>query len=48
MTIWGLVIMILSVGGTTGWLAWCIYRVVTTPDETKKIHGFDTHTPDQK
>jgi hypothetical protein len=48
MSAWGLVIMLLSVGGSSAWLGWCIYKVCTTPEETEKIHGFDTHTPDQK
>lgn len=44
----GLIIMVLSVGGTSAWLGWCIYKVFSTPEETEKIHGFDTHTPDQE
>jgi len=39
MTLGGLIIMILSVGGTTGLFAWCIWRIWSTPDETRKIHG---------
>jgi hypothetical protein len=47
MNLWGLLILVVSVGGTTGWLAWCIYKVFATPEETEHLHGFDTHTPDQ-
>jgi len=47
MTLGGWLTMIASVGGTTFWLIWCIYKVVTTPEESKKIHGFDRKTPDQ-
>lgn len=39
MTLGGLIIMILSVGGTTGFFAWCIWRILRSPDETKKLHG---------
>jgi len=39
MTLGGLIIMILSVGGTTGLFAWCIWCIWSTPDETRKIHG---------
>ena len=49
MTIGGWLIMLLSVGGTTGLLAWCIHRVLTTPGATKKMHteyDIDTHDTD--
>ena len=39
MTTGGLIIMILSVGGTTGFFAWCIWRVLSPPDSTHKMHG---------
>ncbi|MGZ0654067.1 hypothetical protein ACWPKS_00515 [Coraliomargarita sp. W4R72] len=38
--------MILSVGSVSTLLCWCIYKVVTTPDETEHIHGFEQETPD--
>jgi hypothetical protein len=40
MTWGGLLIMVLSVGGTTGFFAWCVLRILRTPDETRKMHGF--------
>jgi hypothetical protein len=39
MTLGGLVIMILSVGGTTAFFAWCIRRILRQPDQTRKLHG---------
>ena len=47
MTLGGWLILIPSVGSVTWLFAWCIYKVLTTPDETGKIHGFDSVTPDQ-
>lgn len=39
MTFGGIIIMILSVGGTTGFFAWCIWRIIRNPDDTEKLHG---------
>jgi len=39
MTWAGLLVMALSVGGTTGFFAWCIWRILRTPGETQKLHG---------
>jgi hypothetical protein len=46
MTTAGILIMLCSVGTVTGLFCWCIYKVLTTPQETEKIHGVDLHTPD--
>jgi len=47
MTPGGWVVMILSVGAVTGLLAWCIYKVVTTPGSTEHLHSqADIETPD--
>ncbi len=48
MTIGGWIVMILSVGGVTSLLAWCIYKVLTTPGESERLHGFDLNPPDQE
>ncbi len=48
MTAGGWIVMTLSVGSVTALFVWCIYKVLTTPDETEKIHGFDARTPDQE
>lgn len=39
MTPGGAIIMLLSVGGTTGFFAWCVWRVLSPPDKTRKMHG---------
>ncbi len=39
--------LIFSVGSVTTLFAWCIYKVVTTPEEPKKLHGFEFETPDE-
>lgn len=48
MTPGGWITMILSVGFVTGLFIWCITKVLTTHDETEKIHGFEFETPDEK
>lgn len=48
MTLGGWIIMLVSVASMTALFGWCLYKVLSTPEETKKIHGFDTHTPDQE
>ncbi len=39
MTLSGWIIMLLSVGGTSGFFIWCIARVLRPPDKTDKLHG---------
>jgi hypothetical protein len=39
MTTSGWIIMLLSVGGTTGFFVWCIRRVLGPPDKTSKMRG---------
>jgi len=46
MTAAGWIIMILSVASVSTLLAWCIYKVVSTPHKTEHIHGFEQETPD--
>ena len=48
MTAGGWIVMLASVGFVTVAFAWCIYKVLTTPKETEKIHGFDRHPPDEE
>lgn len=48
MTTAGWLIMILSVGSVSALLIWCIYKVLSTPEETAHIHGFEQETPDSK
>lgn len=45
----GWVTMIVSVGFVSGLLAWCIYKVLTTPGASEHIHSqADIETPDTK
>jgi hypothetical protein len=46
MTAGGWIIMILSVGAVATLFSWCLYKVLTTPEESEKIHGFEIDTPD--
>ena len=39
MSLGGWIVMLLSVGGTTGFFFWCIRRVLGPPDRTDKIGG---------
>ena len=39
MTLGGWIVMLLSVGGTTGFFFWCIGRVLGPPDRTGKVRG---------
>lgn len=49
MTIGGWIIMISSVGFVVGLLAWCVYKIVSTPGSTERIHSqMDIETPDTK
>jgi len=48
MTAGGWVMMILSVGAVTLFFAWCLYKVLTTPQSTEHIHSpSDIDTQDQ-
>ena len=38
--------MPLPVGTVTFLFGWCIYKVLTTPEKTKKVHGLEFMTPD--
>lgn len=47
MTTGGWIIMLASVGFVTVLLAWCIYKVITTPGSSEHLHAqADIHTPD--
>lgn len=46
MTTSGLLIMTLSVGIVTLLFGWCVWKVLTTPQETEKLHAVELHTPD--
>lgn len=47
MTLGGWIVMTLSVGGVTGLLLWCIYKVLSTPGSESRLHTqVDIETPD--
>lgn len=46
MTSGGWLVMLVSVGTVTASFIWCLWKVLTTPEETKKMHGFELETPD--
>lgn len=48
MTIEGWIVMVISVGSVVGLFSWCLYKILTTPGESEKLHGLDTHTPDEE
>ena len=39
MTIGGWIIMIVAVAGMTGLLTWCVYKVISTPGSSERIHA---------
>lgn len=39
MTFGGWMVLLFSVGGTTGFFVWCIWRVLRPPDRIDKLHG---------
>lgn len=48
MTSAGLLVMLLSVGTVTALFGWCIWKVLSTPGETERIHSLEFETPDIK
>lgn len=48
MTLGGWIIMLVSTLGVTSLFLWCLYMVLTLPEETDKVHGFEMETPDEK
>ena len=48
MTLGGWFVMLLSVGAVTALNIWCIWMVLRKPEETRRLHGFEIETPDEK
>lgn len=48
MTLGGWIVMTLSVGSVTIAFLWCIWKVLTTPEEQEKIHGFEIKPQEQE
>lgn len=39
MTTAGWIVMLVAIGGMTSLLAWCVYKVVSTPGSTEHLHA---------
>ena len=49
MTTAGWIVMIVAIGGMTGMLIWCVYKVVSTPGSEEHLHSpMDIDTRDTK
>ncbi|MGC1481425.1 MAG: hypothetical protein WA771_13055 [Chthoniobacterales bacterium] len=48
MTLGGWIVMLISVSAVTTLFVWCIWKVLTTPGETERIHGTEFHPPDDE
>lgn len=46
MTSAGLLVMLFSVSTVATLFGWCIWKVLTTPNETQRIHSLEFETPD--
>ena len=48
MTAGGWIVMVLAVAGISGFLSWCVYKIVSTPEATEHLHSqADIHPPDE-
>jgi len=48
MTLDGWIVMLLSVGAVVILFSWCIYKVLTTPEDVDRMHGFEGDLPDRE
>ncbi len=39
MTMAGWILMLTAIGGMTTLLAWCVYKIVSTPGATEHLHS---------
>ncbi len=46
MTLGGWIVMVVSVATVTAAFVWCLWKVLTTPEESEKVHAFEFETPD--
>ena len=44
MTLGGWIIMLISVSSVTSLFCWCIYKVLSTPEEEEKMMNYVGHT----
>ena len=45
MSAGGWIILLISVGTVITLFAWCLCKVLSTPDETERIHGYEGDRP---
>jgi len=48
MTPGGWIVLVVSVGTVLSLFAWCMTKVMATPDETDHMRGITDHTPDEE
>jgi hypothetical protein len=48
MTSAGWMVMAFSVGTVTILFLWCVYKVLTAPEQTENVHRRELHTPDME
>jgi len=46
MSLAGWIVMLVSVCSVVALFSWCVYKVLTIPEETEHVHGFEQDTPD--
>lgn len=47
MNLGGWIILLLSVGTASSLFAWCIWKVLSTPGESRHLHGFEMEMPER-
>jgi hypothetical protein len=48
MTLGGWIVMVASVGAVVSLFLWCVYKVLTTPEDADRMHGFEGDFPDRE
>ena len=48
MTTAGLFVMLISIGIVVSLFTWCVWKVLSTPNESEKLHSLEFETPDVK
>lgn len=48
MTAGGWFVLVVSVGAVVALFFWCVWKVLTTPGESERMHGFEFETPDER
>jgi len=48
VTAGGWFVLVVSVGAVVTLFFWCVWKVLTTPGESERMHGFEFETPDER